>query len=112
MMTYRLFIVIFLKDLISTGKPKKLMNQKGSVAIIAAIALVAGITTSIVPQAFASAVDDQKDQRCAPRLEFNGKDNAGNEHNDANGNPDQVKNPHDEQNGFTKGNPHDRCVGS
>ena len=78
MMTYRLFIVIFLKDLISTGKPKKLMNQKGSVAIIAAIALVAGITISIVPQAFASAVDDQKDQRCAPRSEFNGKDNAGN----------------------------------
>jgi len=43
---------------------------------------------------------------------INGKENAGNEHNDANGNPDQVQNPHDEQLGKTKGNPHDRCVGS
>jgi len=74
---------------------------------------VAGITTStLLTQVYASAVDDQKDLRCAPRSEFNGKENAGNEHNDANGNPDQVQNPHDEQLGKTKGNPHDRCVGS
>ena len=36
----------------------------------------------------------------------------GKMNNDANGNPDQVQNPHDEQLGKTKGNPHDRCVGS
>jgi hypothetical protein len=86
------------------------MKQKGIAAIIAAFALVAGIAITIVPAAFASAVDDQKDQRCLPRSEFNGKDNSGNEHFNADGSFSQDKNPHD---GDTpKGNPHDRCVGS
>ena len=78
---------------------------------IAAIALLAGITTStIATQAYASAVDDQKDQRCLPRSENNGKDNAGNEHFNKDGSFDQSGNPHDP--GTPKGNPHDRCVGS
>jgi len=81
------------------------MNQKGIAALVAAITLVVGITTTIVPAAFASAVDDQKDQRCLPRSDFNGKDNAGNEHD-----AEQQQNPHDP--GTPKGNPHDRCVGS
>ena len=51
-----------------------------------------------------------KDTRCLPRSEFNGKDNAGNEHFNADGSFDQSGNPHDE--GTPKGNPHDRCVGS
>jgi hypothetical protein len=51
-----------------------------------------------------------KDTRCLPRSEFNGRDNAGNEHFNADGSFDQSGNPHDP--GTPRGNPHDRCVGS
>jgi len=99
-----------LQALTSMFMVKTLMNPKGIAAMIAAITLVAGITTTIIPAAFASAVDDQKDQRCLPRSEFNGKDNAGNEHFNGDGSFDQSGNPHDP--GTPKGNPHDRCAGS
>ena len=81
---------------------------------IAAIALLAGITTStIVNQAFADNPNTKED-RCQPRSEFNGKENSGNEHFNGDGSFDQEKNPHDlDANGDPKvGNPHDRCVGS
>src|SRR5918911_5475966 len=48
-----------------------------------------------------------KDTRCLPRSEFNGRDNAGNEHFNVDGTFDQSGNPHDP--GTPKGNPHDRC---
>jgi len=80
-----------------------------SLIVMSTIAVTASIIMTI-QSASASAVDDQKDQRCLPRSENNGKDNAGNEHYNADGSFSQDKNVHDP--GTPKGNPHDRCVGS
>ena len=88
---------------------KKSESTKATTSVLLASLIVMstiGVTAIIMIQsASASAVDDQKDQRCLPRSDFNGKDNAGNEHD-----AQQLQNPHDP--GTPKGNPHDRCAGS
>jgi hypothetical protein len=73
--------------------------------LAAAASIIISSTTS------ASALNtDGKDTRCLPRSEYNGRENAGNEHFNGDGTFDQSGNPHDA--GTPKGNPHDRCVGS
>jgi hypothetical protein len=79
--------------------------------VMSTIAAAASIIMlSSATSASAQQNTDGKDIRCLPRSEFNGRENAGNEHFDGDGSFDQSGNPHDP--GTPKGNPHDRCAGS
>jgi hypothetical protein len=76
--------------------------------VMSTIAVTASIIIMTSSIQSASALNTEgKDTRCLPRSEFNGRENAGNEHDAEN-----PRNPHDTQLGFDRGNPHDRCVGS
>jgi hypothetical protein len=74
----------------------------GLIAIMA-IATFASIMTA-APSA--SARPEGFDDRCFPRSDpANREGNTGNTHD-----AEDQRNPHDDQLGFTKGNPHDECV--
>jgi hypothetical protein len=78
--------------------------------VVSTIAIAASIIIISSTQSASAINTEGKDTRCLPRSEFNGKENAGNEHFNADGSFDQSGNPHDP--GTPKGNPHDRCVES